>query len=281
MDRRPLPPPGEDRPATRSGDRRPVPRPDDIASPGSSASARPYVPAEVGYVPSQLAFEPAQSAEEQWYALPAGVRERLAVPSDDEVVHWWATKHNAAMFRRRRLILAEPLANHGSGRWEVRSYDLDPSSFEVYQHLLPVDPLRKPSQPASSAGRAAPLTGSSAPPPVSRPEGTAPLPEVFRGYLGNLPLKAQAALQLPFSRASTTPTAAFTYRFTESNGASKLTTMCLIANRMHVTFMYAERHLPSGTTMETSWAGSAPWHATLYHVRGMQPRDRGAVVPRR
>ncbi len=240
------------------------------------------MPASVGYVPSQMDFTDAESEVDEWYALPSGVRERLTVPPGDEHVHWWATKHNAAMFRRRRLVLAESRVTSGSRRWHVYSYDLDPSSIKVYESELPAPKHpRDASDPAPDAGRTTKMVGRTwAPPPVFRPEGTAPLPETMRGYLGNLPFKAQQFLQLPFSQATVTPTTAYSYRFHGTSAAPILTTMCLLANKGQATFMFAERHLPTDTPRELAWSGEAPWHVRLYFVRGRTHiGGQSALVP--
>ncbi len=233
------------------------------------------MPASAGYVPTHLGFKHTGSEEDNGYALPTGVRERLAVPPDDEHVHWWATKYNAAMFRRRRLILAELHTTASSSKWHVFSYDLDPTSLQVYEHDLSAP--RPADRGGSAPGTRQPsmTTGMSAPPPVSRPPGTAPLPEEFRGYLGNLPMEAQQFLQLPFSQSDITPTVGYTYRFHDSSTAPTLTTMCLLASRTHAAFMHAERHLPRGTTVDRSWFGDAPWHARLYYIRGGSQRGCG------
>lgn len=179
-----------------------------------------------------------------WRELSTAARDRM-VTRVGPIVEWWAychpTDHErpyAVVFGERGLAVATPTVNDRGG--PAQSITVLPFVPSSLRHAVVV---QKPGRPRS--GRPA-LPGGDE---QRGYDEELPLPARLRGFLGNLPVEAQARLQRPFVNGDT---------FTQGNCFysgydDELDVWCYLAGRRWVTFVSGHGSGLSGPAHRASW----------------------------
>ncbi|MGW0837655.1 hypothetical protein [Streptomyces prunicolor] len=179
-----------------------------------------------------------------WRQLSTAARDRM-VTRVGPIVEWWAYCHPtdrerpyAVVFGERGLAVATPTVNDRGG--PAQSITVLPFVPSSLRHAVVV---QKPRRPRS---------GRPALPGGDEPQGydaELPLPEHLRGFLGNLPVEAQARLQRPFVNGDTFARGNHFY----SGNEDELDVWCFLAGRRWVTFVSGHGSGLSGPAHRASW----------------------------
>ncbi|MFG2776452.1 hypothetical protein ACGFY7_01160 [Streptomyces prunicolor] len=179
-----------------------------------------------------------------WRQLSEAVRDRM-VTRVGPIVEWWAYCHPldserpyAVVFGERGLAVATPTLNdRGAPAQLLTVVPFVPSSL---RHAAVV---QKPRRPRS---------GSLALPAGDAPQEfdeELPLPARLRGFLGNLPVEAQARSQWPFVNGDVFDRGDHFYVGNED----ELDVWCYLAGRRWVTFVSGHGSGLSGPAHRASW----------------------------
>lgn len=217
--------------------------------------SRPATPSP--HVPVGLSFAPAAGGtrEQLWERLSPAVRDRVSARLGT-LVDWWAyedqEKITVVAFGRRALVVADPVVR-GDGRraHRIQSRNLDESSF------------RRAGVTVGMDGRAA-RRGDGMGEPGSGPPG---LPAATKGFLGNLPFRAQQLLQEPFLGPSNRRGFVSDFYYVmngdaHSLGGGTLRVWCYLADRRTVTFLGGLGYGFRDETGPESWDLSC-WRAAV------------------
>jgi len=218
----------------------------DAAAPARRTGSHP-VPRQAGSLPPvhdavTLGFVDLPGRDHWWQQLGAKVRDRI-VARVGPIVEWWAYCHHtdakrpySVVFGERGLAVSTPTMNdHGGPAQLLTVVPFVPSSL---RHAIVI---QKPEPPPS--GRP-PLPGGS--PPAT---GDVPLSASMRGFLGNLPTRAQSRLQWPFVNGDVFDSGDYHY----SGGSHELDVWCYLAGRRWVTFVSGHGTGLSGPAHRASW----------------------------
>ncbi|MFK0152020.1 hypothetical protein ACIQVL_04790 [Streptomyces sp. NPDC090499] len=191
-----------------------------------------------------LRFVDRPGREYWWRQLSEAVRDRM-VTRVGPIVEWWAYCHPAdnerpyaVVFGERGLAVATPTVNDRGGPAQLLTVvPFVPSSL---RHAVVV---QKPARARS--GRLALPVGD-----APREDcAELPLPERLRGFLGNLPVEAQARLQWPFVNGDVFDRGDCFY----CGDDDELDVWCYLAGRRWVTFVSGHGSALSGPAHRASW----------------------------
>ena len=191
-----------------------------------------------------LGFVHRPGREYWWSQLSVAARDRM-VSRVGPIVEWWAYCHRtdderpyAVVFGERGLAVATPTVNDRGGPAQLLTVvPFVPSSL---RHAVVV---QKPTRPRS--GRLA-LSGGEA---AQEYGAELPLSARLRGFLGNLPVEAQARLQWPFVNGDVFDRGDYFY----SGEEDELDIWCYLAGRRWVTFVSGHGSALSGPAHRASW----------------------------
>jgi hypothetical protein len=207
--------------------------------------------------PGELRFgSSVASREELWRRLSPTVHDKVNQRLG-RLLEWWAAEYDgrvsAVALGTRALIAIAPTVNAaGSPATEISTIRLNENSFRTARITAGAEPRAGGWGAASSPG------GPSRPGEPSAPGGALSryLDDGMRGFLGQLPKRAQELLQDPFVTAETAPRYDYFYRRNgpeQAIGGTTLNVWCYLADRATVTYCAGVGHGHRQSISAASW----------------------------
>lgn len=223
------------------------------------------------YQPGELRFGGSSATrEELWRRLSPAVHDKVNQRLG-RLLEWWAADYDgrvsAVVLGTRALIVIEPTVNTaGSPATEISAIRLNESSFRTVRITAGAESrVVGASRPGAVSSAGFPSRPGE---PSARGDAalTRYLNDGMRGFLGQLPKRAQELLQDPFLTAETAPRHDYYYyRRTSSEqaiGGTTLNVWCYLSDRATVTYCAGVGHGYRQSIGATAWELTC-WRAEI------------------